>query len=72
MSEKKKSAAIIKTDLPENWEKAINYIPDKFTIIVYEYPDAPKIKIGDGKTKVNDLAWTYSGPPSIENNTLQL
>ena len=52
----KKSNAIIKVDTEENWNKAINYIPDSFTILVYEFEnDFPKIKIGDGIHKVNEL-----------------
>lgn len=51
-----KSNAVVKIDTEENWNKAINYIPDQFTIIVYEYPDrSPKIKMGDGKHKVFEL-----------------
>ena len=44
-----KSNTTIKVDTAENWEKAKKYVPDVFTIIVYEFADAaPKIKIGDG------------------------
>lgn len=51
-----KSTAIVKVDSEENWNKAINYIPNAFTIIVYSYIDkSPKVKIGDGIHKVNDL-----------------
>lgn len=43
-----KNNALIKVDWAENWAKAKNYIPDKFTIIVYQYKDSsPKVKIGD-------------------------
>lgn len=51
-----KSNATIKVDSVENWEKAINYIPDIFTIIVYTYSNrAPKLKTGDGIHTVNEL-----------------
>ncbi len=51
-----KSTAVVKIDSEENWNKAINYIPDQFTIIVYEYQDrSPRLKIGDGKHKVCEL-----------------
>ena len=51
-----KSNATIKVDTEENWNKAINYIPDSFTIIVYTYEDkSPKVKIGDGIHKVFEL-----------------
>ena len=43
-----KNNALIKVDWAENWAKAKNYIPDKFTIIVYQYKDSsPKVKTGD-------------------------
>ena len=51
-----KSNAIVKVDSEVNWSKALNYVPTAFTIIVYTYEnDAPKVKIGDGIHKVNDL-----------------
>lgn len=51
-----KSSAVVKVDTAENWKKALNYIPDSFTILVYTYEnDSPKVKIGDGLHKVNDL-----------------
>ena len=51
-----KSNAIVKVDTFENWAKAVNYVPDSFTILVYTYDnDSPKVKIGDGIHKVNDL-----------------
>lgn len=64
----KKSTAIIKTDLAENWAKAVNYIPDQFTIIVYEFTDAsPKIKIGDGLHKLEDLPFLIKKKMVIED-----
>ena len=42
-----------KHDSSANWAKAINFIPLKGEIIIYD--DLNKIKIGDGTTKVNDL-----------------
>ena len=51
-----KSNATIKVDTEANWAKAVNYIPDKFTILVFEYEDAsPRVKIGDGIHKVAEL-----------------
>lgn len=68
-----KSNAIIKTDSAENWEKAKNYVPDKFTIIVYTYADdmPPRIKIGDGIHTVNELSFLIS-EKTVKNNTLIL
>ena len=42
-----------KNDTEDNWKKAINFVPLKGEIIVYD--DLNKIKIGDGSTKINDL-----------------
>ena len=68
-----KSSATIKVDTSENWKKAINYIPDKFTIIVYNDVDEnpPKIKIGDGIHKVNDLPFLTNNK-EVKDNTLIL
>ena len=66
-----KSNAIVKVDTEENWKKAQNYIPDSFTIIVYSYEDrGPKIKIGDGIHKVNDLPFLNN--KEVEEHTLVL
>lgn len=51
----KKENTLIKKDISTNWAKALNFIPAKGEIILYE--DLNKIKIGDGVTKVNDLDW---------------
>lgn len=66
-----KSNATIKVDTFENWAKAKNYIPDIFTIIIYQCEGAPKIKIGDGKTKVNDLPFLVNDK-SVQEETLVL
>lgn len=47
-----------KIDTEANWLKAVNFIPKNGEIIVYapdENYDTPRMKIGDGVTKVNDL-----------------
>ena len=44
-----------KHDTDANWDKATNFIPLKGEIIVYD--DLKKIKIGDGVTKVGNLAF---------------
>lgn len=67
-----KSNATIKVDTAENWAKAVNYVPDKFTILVFEYPDSsPKIKIGDGSHKVNDLPF-LTNSQVVDGDTLAL
>ena len=49
-----------KHDISENWAKAENFTPLIGEIIVYD--DLNKIKIGDGTTKVEDLAFTNNLP----------
>ena len=49
-----------KHDTKANWDKATNFVPLKGEIIVYD--DLKKIKIGDGTTKVGDLAFTNNLP----------
>lgn len=55
---------IHKNDIEENWKKAVNFVPKKGEIIVYNAKDEteavgeankPRVKIGDGITNVNDL-----------------
>lgn len=66
-----KSSAVIKTDKAYNWAKAMNFVPDSFTIVVYEYDGkSPRVKIGDGVHKVNDLP--FLSTPSVEEGTLSL
>ncbi len=66
-----KSLATVKVDTEENWNKAKNYVPDSFTIIVYSNPGkAPRVKIGDGITKVNDLPFLSNR--EVEGNVLVL
>lgn len=46
-----------KHDTEANWKKAINFIPLKGEIIIYDKDEYgfTRIKIGDGATKINDL-----------------
>lgn len=67
----KKSNAVVKVDSAENWKKAQNYIPDTFTIIIYEFEDSsPKVKIGDGLHTVNELP--FLARSEVEEDTLIL
>ena len=67
-----------KIETAQDWEKAKNFIPKKNQIIIYDgikendkYIELPKIKIGDGETKVNDLPFeTISAISYIEDNNL--
>lgn len=63
-----KENRIVKIDTSENWNKAINFVPKAGEIIIYS--DLSFMKIGDGKTKINDLLFVTNYNYSIENNTL--
>lgn len=66
-----KSNATVKVDTEENWAKALNYIPDSFTILVYTYEsESPKVKIGDGIHKVNELPFLANR--EVKEETLML
>lgn len=52
----------IKHDIAANWAKAVNFIPLAGELIIYDgtiengiYIEPPRLKIGDGNTKINDL-----------------
>lgn len=65
MSEKQISARTQqKIDLTANWEKATNFVPQKGEIIVYSDgggTGVPKMKVGDGTTKVGSLKFADEG-----------
>ena len=53
-----------KIDTTANWEKAINFVPKKGEIIVYSDGGGtgiPKMKVGDGATKVGSLKFADEG-----------
>ena len=53
-----KSRIIHKHDIKDNWDKAINFVPQQGEIIVYDIDatyDVERFKIGDGKTLAKDL-----------------
>ena len=62
-----KENTIVKKDTKENWSKAKNFIPKENEIIVYT--DAGT-KIGNGKTKVNDLPFIDQNFYSVDGTTL--
>lgn len=50
-----------KHDTEQNWTSK-NFIPNKGEIIVYDIDatyQAPRVKVGDGKTKVGELPFFY-------------
>lgn len=67
MSEKQISARTQqKIDLTANWEKATNFVPKKGEIIVYSDgggTGVPKMKVGDGTTKVGSLKFIEATMP---------
>lgn len=62
-----KENAIIKKDTVENWAKAKNFIPKENEIIIYLNMG---MKIGDGKTKVNELPFADQNFYSVDGTTL--
>lgn len=62
-----KQTAIIKKDTFENWSKAKNFIPKESEIIVYIDKG---MKIGDGKTRVNDLPFINNNEYRVEDDIL--
>ena len=62
-----KENTIIKKDTAENWAKAKNFVPRENEIIMYA---GLGMKIGDGKTKVNDLPFIDQNFYSVDGTTL--
>lgn len=59
-----------KIDLTANWEKATNFIPKKGEIIVYSDgggTGVPKMKVGDGATKVGSLKFITAIVPDASD-----
>ena len=63
-----KEQTLIKKDTSINWNKAKNFIPKENEIIIYT--DFNSIKIGNGKTKVNDLPFVNNNEYMVEEDTL--
>lgn len=63
-----KEQTLIKKDTSINWNKAKNFIPKEHEIIIYT--DFNSIKIGNGKTKVNDLPFVDNNEYMVEEDTL--
>lgn len=63
-----KEQTLIKKDTSINWNKAKNFIPKENEIIIYT--DFNSIKIGNGKTKVNDLPFIDNNEYTVEEDTL--
>jgi hypothetical protein len=62
-----KKQITLKHDLAINWAKAVNFVPKLDELILYDgvlengiYVEFPRLKRGDGKTKLNDLPFVDS------------
>jgi hypothetical protein len=62
-----KKQITLKHDVAANWAKAVNFIPKFDELILYDgvmengvYLELPRLKRGDGKTKLNDLPFLES------------
>lgn len=62
-----KKQITLKHDLSVNWAKAINFIPKIDELILYDgvmengtYVELPRLKLGDGVTKLKDLPFLDS------------
>ena len=69
-----KKQITLKHDLAINWAKALNFIPKFDELILYDgvlengvYVELPRLKRGDGKTKLNDLPFLDSETLSATN-----
>lgn len=61
-----KSRIIFKHDTEANWKLAKNFIPKAGELIIYDKDSShsyDRFKIGDGKTKVNDLSFGITPDP---------
>lgn len=72
MAEKSLQARIQnKCDTTANWEKATNFVPKKGEIIVYSDGGGtgiPKMKVGDGTTKVGSLEFISATVPDASDS----
>lgn len=68
MSDNIKSRIQLKNDTEENWNKAVNFIPRKGELIIYNTESSndnarpfPRLKVGDGITSVVNLPFFDAG-----------
>ena len=62
-----KKQITLKHDIAANWDKAINFVPKLDELILYDgimengvYIELPRLKCGDGKTRLIDLPFVDS------------
>lgn len=72
-----KKQITLKHDVAANWLKAVNFIPKLGELILYDgilengiYIELPRLKLGDGITKLNDLPFIESASSSNEISCL--
>ena len=65
-----KENVIIKKDTTENWNKAKNFIPKENELIFYI--DNEQYKIGNGKTKLNDLPFLSNVIYALNDDVLEI
>ena len=72
-----KKQITLKHDLAENWKKAVNFIPKLNELILYDgvlengvYVELPRLKRGDGQTRLNDLPFLDASESNTEVNYL--
>jgi hypothetical protein len=72
-----KKQIILKHDLASNWAKAVNFVPKFDELILYDgvfengvYIELPRLKRGDGQTKLNDLPFLEFSNSKNEINYL--
>ena len=70
-----KKQITLKHDIAANWAKAINFVPKFDELILYDgvmengvYIELPRLKRGDGITKLNDLPFLESTTSNNEIN----
>ena len=65
-----KEQTLIKKDTSTNWSKAKNFIPKENEVILYTDFEPNRIKIGNGKTKINELPFVDNNEYGVEEDVL--
>ena len=65
-----KEYVYMKSDTSENWSKAKNFIPGKNELIIYTDFIPIGMKIGDGKTKLENLKFIDNNDFEVDGDTL--
>lgn len=65
-----KEQTLIKKDTSTNWSKAKNFIPKENEVILYTDFEPNRMKIGNGKTKINELPFVDNNEYGVEEDIL--